>query len=123
LEASKRIQFNIQVDPISGISDLEKVKSAQVPIMWINEHVRIDSDDANKLKKDVLNYLEIIKWIEIGLYILGGLMVLIAVILFIRLCCRRKDATTLKLVAENGRDYGSNGQSGHLNPSLINASD
>ncbi len=123
LEASKRIQFNIQVDPIRGISDLEKVKSAQVPIMWINEHVRIDSDDANKLKKDVLNYLEIIKWTEIGLYILGGLMVLIAVILFIRLCCRRKDETTLKLVAENGRDYGSNGQSGHLNPSLINASD
>ena len=130
LEASKRIQFNIQVDPIKGVDDLENVKSAQVPIMWINEHVSIDEGDANKLKKEVLNNLEIIKWIEIGLYIVGGLMVLIAIILFICSCCKTKDETTLKLLAEsvqnnssNGRNYGSNSQSSHLNPSLINASD
>jgi hypothetical protein len=123
LQASKRMQFNIQVDPVRGVSDLENVKSAQVPIMWINEHVSIDRSNANKLKKNVLNNLEIIKWIEIGLYIVGGLMVMVAVILFIKSCCRRKDETKLRLVAENGTDYGSNGQTGTLNPSLINASD
>lgn len=126
LQASKRLQFNIHVEPFSGVSDLENVKAAQVPIMWISEHVRIDSGNANKLKKDVLNDLEIIKWIEIGLYILGGLMVLIAIILFVRLCCRNNDESRLKLVSENGHEYenyGTNGQAGHANPSLINASD
>ncbi|XP_028415192.1 lysosome membrane protein 2-like [Dendronephthya gigantea] len=124
LQASKRIQFNIQVDPMAGIQDLENVKSAQIPIMWIDEHVRIDSSNAQKVKKNVLNNLEIIKWVELGLIILGGLMVLIAIILFIRLACSKNNETRLKLLAEEKQeDYGTNGDSGHLNPSLINASD
>ena len=124
LQASKRIQFNIYIEPLKGIEELGSIVAAYVPLMWINEHVRIDSTNAQKVKKDVLDILEIVKWVERGLFILGGLMVLIAVILFIRLCCRRKDDTNMKLLAENGRDYGSvsNGQ-GQLNPSLINASD
>ena len=122
LQASKRIQFNIQVDPMVGIRDLEKVKSAQVPIMWVNEHVRIDSLNAHKLKKDVLNNLEIIKWVEIGLIILGVLMVLIAIILFIRLCCVKNNETRMKFLAENEQDYDINEESGHLNPSMVNAS-
>ena len=125
LQASKRLQFNIHVDPMAGIRDIQNVKAAQIPIMWIDEHVSIDAGNANKLKKNVLNKLEIIKWFKIGLYILGGLMVLIAIILFIRLCWRTKKGTNMRLVSEgNGApNYGSNGHTDSLNPSLINASD
>ena len=110
---------------MDGIKDLQNVKDAYVPLMWINEHVSIYSDNANKLKKNLLNNLEIIKWIEIGLYILGGLMIMIAIILFIRLCCQKKEGANLKLIAETVQPgHGSNGQTGYLNrASLINASD
>ena len=123
LQASKRLQFNIDVEPMDGIKDLQNVKAAYIPIMWINEHVSIDEDNANKLKKNVLNKLEIIKWVEIGLLVLGGLMVVIAVILFIRLCCLKKKGTDLKLMSESTPNYGSSGHTGQSNPSLINASD
>lgn len=123
LEASKRLQFNIHVEPVDGFSQTSGLTPTPVPIMWVNEHVSIDSKNADKLKRNVLIKLEIIKWVEIGLYILGGLLVLISLILFIRLCCSRKKNTQLKLVAENERDYGSISNTNDLNPSLINASD
>ena len=112
LQASERIQYNVYVEPIDGISDLQNVIQAYIPLMWINKHVSIDSDNTNK-------------WIEIGLFILGGLMVLIATVLFIRSCCRKKKGANLKLIPENMQpDYGSNEQVlGYLNPMLINASD
>lgn len=125
LQASKRLQFNIHVEPVKGFFQTSGLASTFVPIMWINEHVRIDSNNADKLKKEVLDKLEIVKWVERGFYILGGLMVLIALILFLRLCRRRKDESHLNLVAENGHTnhYGATSNQGHLNPSLINASD
>ena len=58
------------------------------------------------------------------MFILDGLMVLIATVLFIRSCCRKKKGANLKLIPENMQpDYGSDGQIGYLNPMLINASD
>lgn len=123
LQALKRIQFNIQVNPLPKVSELENVQPAQIPIMWVNEKVTLDAASASKLKKNVLNNLEIIKWIEIGLFILGGLMVLIAILLFIRLCCKKKGDTHLKLIAEQGKSYGTNDKTGLLEPSLINATD
>ena len=101
LQASERIQYNVHDEPMDGIKDLQNVKDAYVPFMWINEHVSIYSDNANKLKKNLLNNLEIIKWIEIGFYILGGLMIMIAIILFIRLCCQKKRGCQFEIDCRN----------------------
>ena len=57
----QRIQYNICVEPIDGISDLQNVIQAYIPLMWINKHVSIDSNNTNKLKKNFLNNLEIVK--------------------------------------------------------------
>ena len=60
LQASERIQYNVY-EPIDGISDLQNVIQAYIPLMWINKHVSIDLDNTNKLKKNFLNNLEIVK--------------------------------------------------------------
>ena len=124
LRASKRLQFNIHVEPVDGFSQTSGLTPTYVPIMWVNEHVTIDSKNADKLKKDLLEKLEIIKWVKIGLYILGSLLVLIALILFVRLYCRsKKDRTHLAVVSGNGHSYGATNDHDVLNPTLINAGD
>lgn len=121
LRASKRMQFNIHVVPLAGFKDLENVKAVNIPIMWINEHVEIDSANAEKLKKDVLRNIEIVKWVGYGLIILGGIMVLIAFILVLRLCCASNDGKQMKLIAENGGG-DLDDESGYPNSTMINAS-
>ncbi|RZB40688.1 CD36 domain containing protein [Asbolus verrucosus] len=50
LEADAKLQINMLLQPIPGISIFEKVPKAFFPLMWSQQHVKIPASDASKLK-------------------------------------------------------------------------
>lgn len=53
------------------------------PVLYINETATIDSATAEKLKSQVLSKFTLVHAIELGVVSLGGLLIIIAFILFI----------------------------------------
>lgn len=83
LWSSKRLQINVKVEPVDGISQTSGIPSMFFPVLYINETATIDSSTAEKLKSQVLSKFTLVHAIELGVVSLGGLLIIIAFILFI----------------------------------------
>lgn len=99
VKSSKRLQINVKVEPVDGISQTSGIKTMFFPVMYINETATIDSASAEKLKSEVLSKFTIVHAIELGLVLLGALLILVATImLIIRVVHRRKQSRQMFLI-------------------------
>lgn len=76
LQAAKRLQGNIYVEPVENVSETKNLKPVFVPVFWINESVSIDDPNADKLKRLLFTPLKIIHIAEITVISLGMAIVL-----------------------------------------------
>lgn len=83
LKSSKRLQINVKVEPVDGISQTTGIQSMFFPVFYINETATIDSTTAEKLKSQVLSKFTLVHAIELGLVSLGGVLIIIALTLFV----------------------------------------
>ena len=91
IKSSKRLQINVKVEPIGSISETSGIRKMFFPVLYINETATIDKASADKLKSEVLSKFTIVHGIELGLVLLGALLILIAsVMLIVRTVHNRK---------------------------------
>jgi len=94
LAANKRIQVNMEIEPVPEIPALAKIPERLIfPLLWADEEARIDEETADDLKKRLLTPVKIIgivKWVVLGLGI-----VLVGVGIAIYLVRRRRSAQTV----------------------------
>lgn len=83
LKSSKRLQINVKVEPVDGVSQTTGIQSMFFPVFYINETATIDSTTAEKLKSQVLSKFTLVHAIELGLVSLGGVLIIIALTLFV----------------------------------------
>ena len=83
IKSSKRLQVNVKVEAVDSIPETTGINKMFLPILYINETATIDNDSANKLKSEVLSKLTIVHGVELGLVVLGTLLIVIAVALVI----------------------------------------
>jgi hypothetical protein len=82
LNAQKRLQINIHVQPEQYIPYLKEVKDVILPAIWINESTTIDQKSADDLNNQVLHYFVIVRWVSIALIPFGAIIFIITIILF-----------------------------------------
>ncbi|XP_030753770.1 sensory neuron membrane protein 2-like [Sitophilus oryzae] len=83
LALAKRVQFNMFIRPLEGISRLENVTPALVPIFWIEESMTLSGSYFDLLKYTLLRsffILKIVRWILLAI---GLSIVLFSVFLFL----------------------------------------
>jgi len=94
LAANKRIQVNLEIEPIPEIPALAKIPRFMIfPLLWADEEARLDDETADDLKGRLLTPLKIVgivKWVVLGL----GL-VLVGVGIAIYLVRRRRSVETV----------------------------
>ena len=99
IKTSKRLQINVKVEAVKGIVETGGICSLFFPVMYVNESAALDSASADKLKSEVLSKFVIVHAVELGMVILGGLLVLIAVIIIIRLVIFKRKQKKLRLIS------------------------
>lgn len=103
IKSSKRLQINVKIEHVDLIPQTGKVKKMFLPIFYINETATIDKASADKLKSEVLSKFTIVHGIELGLVLLGALLIISAfILLIIRVVHnkKRKKARQMLLVNE-----------------------
>ena len=83
VKSSKRLQINVKVEPVKWISQMTGINNMFFPVLFINETASLDSASAKQLKSEVLDKFTIVHGIELGLVILGALLIVIASIMLI----------------------------------------
>ena len=99
IKGSKRLQINVKVEAVRGIVETGGISSLFFPVMYVNESVALDSASVDKLKSEVLSKFVIVHALELGMVILGGLLVLVAIIVITRLIIFKRKQKKLKLVS------------------------
>lgn len=91
IKSSKRLQINVKIEHVDLIPQTGKVKKMFLPVFYINETATIDKASADKLKSEVLSKFTIVHGIELGLVLLGALLIIITfILLIIRIAHNRK---------------------------------
>lgn len=91
VKSSKRLQINVKIEHVDLISQTGNIPKMFLPVFYINETATIDKASADKLKSEVLSKFVIVHGIELGLVLLGSLLIIIAFILLIlRIVHKRK---------------------------------
>ena len=91
VKSSKRLQINVKIEHVDLISQTGKIKKMFLPVFYINETATIDKASADKLKSEVLSMFTIVHGVELGLVLLGALLIITALILLIiRVVHKRK---------------------------------
>lgn len=103
IDISIRVQINLEIEKISQISELSKVKQSIYPVFWIEIAAEIDENLANFLKRKV-KMPKIIAYSLIG--ILGTVSLLLIVMSVKILCESETEYDTEQLVSAN-KDKGS----------------
>ena len=100
VKISKRWQMKIE--HVDLISQIGKIKKMFLPVFYINETATIDKASADKLKSEVLSKFTIVHGIELGLVLLGALLIVIAfILLIIRTAHNRKRKKARKMINED----------------------
>ena len=94
VNAQKRLQINVLIQPDVFIDDLRRVSEVLLPAIWINESTSIDQKSADDLNGQVLRLFTITRWVSIAL-ICVGLLVLLASIVLLRQRRSQKKSTML----------------------------
>jgi len=97
LNAQKRLQINVFVQPEQFIDDFKHVSEVILPAIWINESTTIDQKSADDLNNQILRYFTIIRWVSIVLIPMGVIIFIITIILFTKR--RSEDESTPLLSA------------------------
>ncbi|KAL5021180.1 hypothetical protein ScPMuIL_000335 [Solemya velum] len=71
LQAAKRLQINIRIQPFNAIPSTAKVKDVYLPVFWINESAVVDDVNAEKLKSMLFTPLLIVHVLEYSLIGVG----------------------------------------------------
>ena len=102
VKSSKRLQINTKVEAVEWISQTSGINTMFFPIMFINETATLDSASAKKLKSEVLEKFTIFHGIELGLVILGALLIVIAsVMLTARIVRNRNSKKVMRMLRVN----------------------
>lgn len=108
VKSSKRLQINVKVEPVASISQTSGIRNMFFPVLYINETATIDSASAEKLKSEVLSKFTIVHGIELGLVLLGALLIIIAAImLIVRIVHNRKLKKIKLMLLVNGNSERS----------------
>ncbi|XP_038213420.1 sensory neuron membrane protein 2-like [Zerene cesonia] len=65
LEASQRIQFNIELRNIADVPQLQTVPTGLFPLLWIEEGASVPEDLRDELQRvhTILDYVEVARWL------------------------------------------------------------
>ena len=97
IKSSKRLQINVKIETVKWISQTSSINNMFFPVLFINETATLDSASAKKLKSEVLSKFTIVHGIELGLVILGALLIVIASIMLITHIVHNRKLKQLKL--------------------------
>ena len=92
VDAQKRLQINVFVQPQQFIDDLKHVSEVILPAVWINESTTIDEKAKNDLNNQVLRYFTIVRWLSIILIPVG--VVILAITTVVMKMCRFQNNLT-----------------------------
>ncbi|XP_065833742.1 lysosome membrane protein 2-like [Oscarella lobularis] len=90
----KRLQANIQIQPITHSIAFEKVSKVRhtfVPIFFAEESVLANTTTCNLFKTQVYEPIDVIRGVQWGLVGLGGLVIVLCIIVGARMIYKRKD--------------------------------
>nr|WNG79506.1 sensory neuron membrane protein [Athetis lepigone] len=91
VRAAKRAQFNIFSRRVAGIPPTEQLRTALVPILWIEEAINLPEEFASELTDRLLRSLRLVDILIPVLIAFCGLILLAGVVLTVR--ARRRAAT------------------------------
>ena len=102
VKSTKRLQINVKIEHVDLIPQTGKIKKMFLPVFYINETATIDKASADKLKREVLSKFTIVHGIELGLVLLGALLIITAfILLIIRTAQSRKLKQARKMINED----------------------
>lgn len=89
----KRAQFNMFIRPITGVEVTQNIRTALVPIVWVDEGILLNEDMVNLLKETLINRLvlvDVLHWVLFG----GGLAIFVVFLIWY-LCTRNSGGTNI----------------------------
>lgn len=79
LQAAKRLQINMYVTKVDGVSLTADVPSVFLPVFWLNESVVVDDKHADMLQNQLFAPMIIVDILEKVLMTMGGVIIIISV--------------------------------------------
>ena len=104
VKSSKRLQINVKIEHVDLITQTGKVKKMFFPVFFLNETATIDKASADKLKSEVLSKFTIVHGVELGLVLLGALLMIIAFILLMILIADNRKLKKLRQLLQINED-------------------
>lgn len=101
LKSSKRLQINALIEPVKDIEQTEKLHKLFLPVFFINETATIDNSQAQMIKDKVLMPFKVVHGVEIGLVVLGGVLILIGLVFLVLLINRNRKLKQVKTMLSN----------------------
>lgn len=98
LQAAKRLQLNVYMEPIVDVPETLHMTPVFMPIFWINESAVIDDESAKKFFSLLFTPLKIILSVEIFLISLGVLILIWVVFYYVRVKVNRSRNVSIKQV-------------------------
>lgn len=99
LNAQERIQINVYLEHDPLFDGLKNVPTLIMPAVWLNESTVIDQKTADVFKSEVLRIFTIARWLSIGLFIFGTI-VLLSVLFFLIKRQRQRELICAGLINE-----------------------
>ncbi|XP_067929116.1 lysosome membrane protein 2-like isoform X2 [Watersipora subatra] len=87
MRLAKRLQINMYVRQVDYLPVLADVDEMVFPIVWLNESAQVDGTNQD-LYLSMMQLMAVATDMSYLLYALGGLMIVIAAVLFTRLCLK-----------------------------------
>ncbi|XP_014778407.1 lysosome membrane protein 2 [Octopus bimaculoides] len=84
LHLAKRLQINLMIEAIPEITISQKVDKKPLPVLWIDENAKVDTDTAQKFQDEVGTPMKIMTGVKYGLLSLGIFLILLALLLLMR---------------------------------------
>lgn len=101
LKSSKRLQINALIEPVKDIEQTQKLHKLFLPVFFINETATIDKSQAQMIKDKVLMPFKVVHGVEIGLVVLGGVLILIGLVFLVLLINRNRKLKQVKTMLSN----------------------
>ncbi|XP_030388379.1 sensory neuron membrane protein 1-like [Scaptodrosophila lebanonensis] len=77
LSVYNRLQFSLNVEPVSAIPVMSKLRNLTMPLFWIEESMQLNKDFTNTLQKQLfspIKFNNVFRWLAIALGTLGFAM-------------------------------------------------
>lgn len=81
LQAAKRLQVNMYLEPFENVTETLKIKPVFLPVLWLNESAAIDDASAKKFFRLLFTPLLIVHVVE-GVVIGAGALILLATVIY-----------------------------------------